>query len=158
MFFSEESKAIRRALGEFLQRIAFINRRWIQIDSCSITTVKRPFTKEVGVKIKDVNCPLESFCDLLGISANKANEYLCAAKLMVLHNRHKTMCPHKQGWEDLKSEFALDVEFEYVADIHYLGKRMLVMRIGCLCNDNPTPFTAKDKRRDTLRQAGNQRG
>jgi hypothetical protein len=41
------------------------------------------------------------------MSANNANEYLFAAKLMVIHNKHKTMGPYKQGWDDLKKEESL---------------------------------------------------
>jgi hypothetical protein len=55
------------------------------------------------------------------------------------------MRPNQAHWGALKSEFALDIELEQISDIHYLGKKMHVMRIGCLCNDNPKPFTAKDQ-------------
>jgi hypothetical protein len=43
------------------------------------------------------------------------------------------LCPIEARWDDLKSEFALDIELEQIGDAHYLGKRMYVMRIGCLC-------------------------
>jgi hypothetical protein len=94
---------------------------------------------------KEVDCPLESFCDLLGISAKKANEYLCAAKLMEPHNRYKTLCPIKASWDSLQSEFALDIELAQVTDIHFLGKKMHVMRIGCLCDDNQITFNAREQ-------------
>jgi hypothetical protein len=55
------------------------------------------------------------------------------------------MCPNKAHREALKSDFALDIELEQIRDIHFLGPRMHVMRIGCLCNDNPRSFTAKDQ-------------
>jgi hypothetical protein len=61
-----------------------------------------------------VDCPLESFCDLLGISANKANEYLCEAKLLELHKVHKTIGINKRGWDTLKSEFGLEIEREHI--------------------------------------------
>jgi hypothetical protein len=139
---SEESLVIRQGLGEFLQELAFVDRRWIRIDSCANKTFKKPIT---GGETKEVDCPLESFSDLLGISANKAHEYLCAAKLMVQNNYHKTFGPNKNGWDALKSEHGLDIEIERASDVHHLGGRMHLMRIGCLCNDNPKTFTAKDQ-------------
>jgi hypothetical protein len=58
---------------------------------------------------------------------------------------HKTIGINKRGWDTLKSEFGLEIEREHIRDIHYLGKKMHVLRIGCLCDDNPTTFTAKDQ-------------
>jgi hypothetical protein len=139
MGLSKESWAIRRGLGEFLKELAFVDRRWIRIDSCSNNTFNKPDT---GGETKEVDCPLESFCDLLGISANKANEYLCAAKLMESHKRHKTLCPNKRNWDDLKSEFGLDIELGQTSDIHYLGKKIFVIRIGGLCDNR---FSAKEQ-------------
>ena len=52
---SEESKAVRRGLGEFLQELAFVDRRWIRIDSCSNNTFNRPDT---GGEANEVDCPL----------------------------------------------------------------------------------------------------
>jgi hypothetical protein len=138
MKLSEESWAIRHGLGVFLQELAcFVDRRWIRIDSCANDAfVPKGETEEV-------NCPLESFCDLLGVSVKKANEYLCAVKLLQLHNKHKTMGCNSKGWESLKAEYGLDIEIDAVADINFLGKRMNVMRIGCLGNNNKnTTFTA----------------
>jgi hypothetical protein len=142
MTLSEESEAVRRGLGEFLQELAFVDRRWIRIDSCSNNTFNKP---DIGGETKEVDCPLESFCNLLGISANKANEYLCAAKLLEPHKVHKTMCPNKRNWEALKSEFRLDIELEEESDIHHLGKSMFVIRIGDLCDNSPTTFSAKEQ-------------
>jgi hypothetical protein len=82
--------------------------------------------------------PLNHILDLLGISANKAHKYLCAAKLMVQSNYHKTMGPNKTGWDALKSEHGLDIEIEQASEVHYIGG-------SCLCNDNPTTFTEKDQ-------------
>jgi hypothetical protein len=59
---SEESQAIRRGVGEFLQELSFVDRRWIRIDSCSNNTFNKPTT---AGKTKEVDCPLESFSDLL---------------------------------------------------------------------------------------------
>jgi hypothetical protein len=145
MNLSEEAQSIRRGIGEFLQELAFVDRRWIRIDSCSNNTFDKPGSAGSAGGTKEVDCPLESFCDLLGISANKANEYLCEAKLLETHNVHKTIGINKRGWDTLKSEFGLEIEREHIRDIHYLGKKMHVLRIGCLCDDNPTTFTAKDQ-------------
>ena len=139
---SEEAQSIRRGLGEFLHEIAFVDRRWIRIDSCSNNTFDKPVT---AGGTEEADCPLESFCDLLGISANKANEYLYEAKLLETHKVHKTIGINKKGWDTLESEFGLEIEIEHVRDIHCLGNRTHVMRIGCLCDDNPTTFTAKDQ-------------
>jgi hypothetical protein len=140
MNLSEESRNIRDALGEFLNELAFVGRRWIRIDSCSNNTFQKPVA---GGETKEFECPLESLSDLLGISANKANEYLCAAKLLVPHNKYpKTMGINKNGWDALKSEYHLDIDLEQTSSQH-LGKRMHVMRIGCLCDDNNnTTFSA----------------
>jgi hypothetical protein len=147
MILSEESLSIRAALGVFLQEIAFVDRRWIRIDSCSNRTFHKPAKPGGGTngETKEVDCPLESFSDLLGINAEKANEYLYAANLMELNNRHKTLGPNIEGWEALKSEFVLEIETVKAGNIHYLGKRMHVMMIGSLCDDNPKPFSAKDQ-------------
>jgi hypothetical protein len=140
MNLSEEAQSIRRGLGEFLQELSFVDRRWIRIDSCSNNTFNRPTT---AGKTKEVDCPLESFSDLLGITAEKANEFLLAAKLMERHKVHKTIGINKRGWDTLKSEFGLEIEWERISDIHYLGDKMYVMRIGDLCRDNPVTFNAR---------------
>jgi hypothetical protein len=119
MILSEESKAVRRGLAEFIQEIACVDRRWIRIDSCSNNTFNK---RDTAGETKEVDCPLESFCDLLGMSANKANEYLCAAKRMEPNRVTKDLCPIKARWEDLKSEFALDIELTTVSDINFIGK------------------------------------
>jgi hypothetical protein len=62
---SEESQAIRRNVGEFLQELSFVNRRWIRIDSCSNNTFNKPTT---AGETKEVDCPIEPFSDLLGIT------------------------------------------------------------------------------------------
>jgi hypothetical protein len=90
---SEESQAIRRNVGEFLQELSFVNRRWIRIDSCSNNTFNKPTT---AGETKEVDCPIEPFSDLLGITAEKANEFLCAAKLMERDRRHNTLSPNKK--------------------------------------------------------------
>jgi hypothetical protein len=138
MILSEESRAIRHSLGVFLQELAcFVDRRWIRIDSCSNDT----FLPKG--KTEEVDCPLESFCDLLGVSAKKANEYLCAAKLLKRCNRYDTVSRNRLGWESLKADYGLDVEFEEASHGAFLGKRMYLMRIGCLCRNNKnTTFTA----------------
>jgi hypothetical protein len=137
---SEESQAIRRGVGEFLQELSFVDRRWIRIDSCSNNTFNKP---TIAGKTKEVDCPLESFSDLLGITAEKANEFLCAAKLMERHKVKKTLGTNKYGWEALIREFCLEMEVEQLRDKHYLGDRMYVMRIGDLCRDNPVTFNAR---------------
>jgi hypothetical protein len=142
MNLSEEAQSIRRGIGEFLQELASVDRRWIRIDSRSNNTFDQPTTDG---KTNEVDCPVESFSDLLGISANKANEFLCEAKLIEKHNRHKTMCINKGRWEALISEFCLEIEREEISDISFLGKRMHVIRIGRLCDDNPIAFTARDQ-------------
>jgi hypothetical protein len=106
-----------------------------------------------GLTIPSIGLPLmerqrkfvESFSDLLGISANKAIDFLCEAKLIEKHNRHKTMCINKGSWEALIFEFCLEIEREERSDISFLGKRMHVTRIGRLCDDNPIAFTARDQ-------------
>jgi hypothetical protein len=134
---NQQSRVIRNHLGEFLKELAFVDRRWIRLDSCF---------NDVFVpkgKTEEVDCPLESLCDLLGVSAEKANDYLCAAKLMTLHNKYKTMGIVTKNWESLICEFGLDIEFEAVTDIHVLGKRMHAIRIGCLGKNNRnTAFSA----------------
>jgi hypothetical protein len=55
---SEELMAIRHGLGEFLQELAFVDRPWIQIDSCSNNTLNKPIT---GGETKKVYCPLIIF-------------------------------------------------------------------------------------------------
>jgi hypothetical protein len=62
---------------------------------------------------------------------------------MVLHNKHKIVGPYKQGWDDLKNEYSLDIESERASGIHNLGNRLHVMRIGSLCENSPTTFNAK---------------
>jgi hypothetical protein len=85
MIFSEESNAVYRGLGEFLQELACVDRRWIRIDSC----INKTFMKrDDGGETNEVDCPLESFHDIFGVSATKANEYLCAAKLMQPHRAY----------------------------------------------------------------------
>jgi hypothetical protein len=140
MTLSKESWAIRHALGEFLQKLAFVDQRWIRIDSCSNKTFKRDVP---GGETVEVDCPLESFCDLLGISAKKANEYLCAANLMKPHNRHNTLGLNREGWDALKNEFCLDIDLALATDTKHLGSKVHVIRIGCLCDDNPTTLSAK---------------
>jgi hypothetical protein len=71
MNLSEEAQSIRRGIGEFLQELASVDRRCIRIDSRSNNTFDQPTTDG---KTKAVDFPVESFSDLLGISANKANE------------------------------------------------------------------------------------
>jgi hypothetical protein len=134
---SEESQAIRRNVGQFLKEISFVNRRWIRIDSCSNNTFNKP---TAAGETKEVDCPIEPFSDLLGITAEKANEFLCAAKLMERHRVHKTLGPNKKGWEAVISEFCLDIELQQITDIHWLGDKMYVMRIGDLCRDSPVTF------------------
>ncbi len=94
MVLSKESEAIREGLGAFLNELAFVNRRWIRIDDCSNNNFKKPDTTG---KIVDVDCPLESFSVLLGVSAKKTNEYLCAAKLMMTNNKYQTLGPNLKG-------------------------------------------------------------
>ena len=96
MIFSEESLAIRRGLGEFLQELAFVDRRWIRIDSLSNNTFNK---SAAGGETKEVDCPLESFRDLMGVSAKKSNDYLHAAKLIKAHRRHKTIGPVLENWD-----------------------------------------------------------
>jgi hypothetical protein len=71
MNLSEEAQSIRRGIVEFLQELASVDRRWIRIDSRSNNTFDQPTTDG---KTNAVDFPVESFSDLLGISANKANE------------------------------------------------------------------------------------
>jgi hypothetical protein len=137
---SEESQAIRRCLGEFLQELSFVDRRWIRIDSCSNNTFNKPTT---AGKSKEVDCPLEPFSDLLGITAEKANEFLCAAKLMVRHKVSKVLGPNINGWDAIISEFGLEIELVQITDKNCLGDRMYVMRIGDLCRDSPVTFNAR---------------
>jgi hypothetical protein len=60
------------------------------------------------------------FCDLLGLSAKKANECLGVANLMETHNVHKTLGPDK--WDALK-------QVEYVAHTGILrGIRTTICR------------------------------
>lgn len=94
--------------------------------------------------------PFESVCDLLCISASKANEYLCAAKLMERNNNYKTMGPNKSGWGTLKSEYGPAIELEPASDIRHPGKRMDAMRTGSLCDDSPTAFTTKQQARNQI--------
>jgi hypothetical protein len=95
MKLSQQSWVIRNDLGEFLQELAFVDRRWIRLDSCSNNTCLH------NGDIEEVASPLESFCDLLGVSAKKANDYLRAANLMKPNNRFKTLGPDINNWESL---------------------------------------------------------
>ena len=139
MFFSQESSEIRTGLGEFLQQLVYVDRRWIRIDSCNNNTI----IPQGGTE--EINCPIRAFSDVLGISAKRANDYLRAAKLLEPHPVHKdSMGLNRKGWEDLIREYCLDIEVEQASDNKYLGRKVYVLRIGCLCNhNNNTTFNAK---------------
>jgi len=55
MNLSQESWSIRSALGAFLQELAFVDQRWIRLDSCKDKTVKQPGGD------KEVDSPIEAF-------------------------------------------------------------------------------------------------
>jgi hypothetical protein len=141
MNLSQESWAVRNSLGEFLQELMYVDRRWIRLDSCA----NNAFVPQRGAD--QVDCPLHSFCDLLGISAKRANDYLRAANLMEPHKVHKTtLSPNRKHWDSLKSEFSLDIELEQASHNQYLGRKVWVVRIGCLSNhNNNTTFNAKQQ-------------
>ncbi len=89
---------------------------------------------------------MESFCDLLGVSAKKANDYLRAANLMKPHNQHKTLCPVINNWKSLIGEYGLDMEVESASQKDFLGIKVYSIRIGCLGNNNKkTTFTARQQ-------------
>jgi plasmid maintenance system antidote protein VapI len=117
MKLSEQASVIRSDLGEFLRELAFIDRRWIRVNSCSNNTF---LPHEATEK---VDCPIDAFCDLLGVSAKKANEYLCAAKLLETHKLNKTLGPSRDSWEALISEFGLEMELEKSTDGKHLECR-----------------------------------
>ena len=119
--------AIRQALGEFLCELAFIDRRWIRLDSCSNKTCVHPTTK------KEVACPIKPFSDLLGVSENKANDYLRAAKLLVVPKRGSKLNASRNDWEMLAGQYRLDIEVTKVSMEKYIGKKVWVLRIGSLC-------------------------
>jgi hypothetical protein len=142
---------IRNFLGEFLQQLAFVDRRWIHVDSCT----NNCFIPKG--KIEEIKCPIDSFCDILGVSAKWANDYLCAIKLLTPHNVNKNMlCINQKVWNRLKSEFCLDVELVPVKDINYLcSKNVWVFRVGCLSeNNHNTTFDAKQQARRFLAGEG----
>jgi hypothetical protein len=127
-------------LGEFLRSLLFIDRRWVRLDSCSNNTVLPDGAKE------GINSPIEAFCDLLGVSARKANDYLHAANLMKKHNVHKTFGPNAEGWRELISEYGLEAELVQTTDYKHLGAKVWVLRIGCLSkNNNYMTFDAKQQ-------------
>jgi hypothetical protein len=134
---NQQSWVLRNHLGEFLKELASVDRRWIRIDSCSNDACfPNGGTEEFAF-------PLESFCDLLGVSAEKANDYLCAAKLMKSHCLHKTMGPVKNNWESLITEFGLDMQMIRATNRKFLGDGVHVIRIGCLGKKNKnTAFSA----------------
>jgi hypothetical protein len=127
----EESWDVRHGIATFLQQLAFVDRRWVRIDSCANNTFLPQGSTE------EVDCPLECFSDLLGVSRRKANDFLCAAKLLVPHRRFKqSLGPNKGVWDSLISEYQLDIELEPSTNAKYLGKRFFAIRIGLSTGTN----------------------
>ena len=142
MNLSEESQSIRTALGEFFQEVAFIERRWVRLDSCTNTT----FTPKGGTP--EIPHPVPALSDILGVHARVANDYLVAAGLLVAQRSHGTLCPNKKAWDGLKAQYQLDIELEQARDAKCLGPdRLYFLCIGCLGphKSNCTTFTAKDQ-------------
>ena len=108
MSLCEESRlTIWNAIGEFLADIAFIDQRWIRLDSCSNNT----FTPKGGTQ--EIPYPIPSIADLLGVDPTTANEYLVAAGLLVPHRVHKaSLSTNINAWGDLKSMYQLNIEVE----------------------------------------------
>jgi hypothetical protein len=80
---SQAPWVIRNCLGEFFQQLAFVDRHWIRVNSCANNWFL-PKGKQEPIK-----CPIDPFCDLLGVSAKRANDYLCAIKLLTPNKRYK---------------------------------------------------------------------
>jgi hypothetical protein len=111
MKLSEESWVIRNDLGAFLKKLVDTDQRWIRLDSSSNNSFLPYLDKD------EVDCPIYSFCDLLGISAKKANDYLRATNLMEPQCRFGTLGPVLNHWESLKSEYGLEIEVEQATSV-----------------------------------------
>ena len=85
MNLSEESQSIRNSLGEFLQDIDFIDRRWVRLDSCFNST----FTP--SGETQEIPCPVPAISDILGVRSTTANDYLIACGLLMLHPTHEQL-------------------------------------------------------------------
>ena len=148
MVFTPESWDIRDALGDLFHELAFADRRWIRLDSCLNDSFKAPQSMgdEVNCPVT-VECPLESFSNILGVSKTKANDYLCAANLLEPHKfRNNVLTANRNRWEDLKNEYCLDIEVERVSGGRYLGKKLWLLRIGSLSSHNSyKTFDAKQQ-------------
>ena len=87
----DESQApwvIRNCLGKFFQQLAFVDRRWICVDSCA------SYQRESKNKSSVPWIP----SDLLRVSTKQANDYLCAVKLITSHKVHQnTLCINQKA-------------------------------------------------------------
>jgi hypothetical protein len=106
MKLSEESWVIRNDLGTFLKKVVdTTDHRWIRLDSSSNNSFL-PYPAN-----DELDCPIDAFCDLLGISAKKANDFLRAANLMEPHFRFGTL------GSPVNSAYGLEIEVEQATSV-----------------------------------------
>jgi hypothetical protein len=83
---------------------------------------------------------LPSLADIFGMPDKRANDLLLACGLMKW--RAKKLNMNIDSWNELKSEYGIDIEVETVSHAKFIGSRILLVRVGSFKEESP--FTAKD--------------
>jgi hypothetical protein len=115
---SNDKTALRSLVAEFCQVCETLPPCWYRIDSEQNNFIKDGKTKAL----------LPSLSDLFGMFDKRANDLLFVCGLLKYQGgKHHTQT---KKWDELKSEYGLDIEIEKSSHASLIGDKVWLVRIG----------------------------